>query len=296
VILSDANPGGQVDVHFRPIEAQPQPEPEPEAAEVAAPEETEAVPLVAAAVAETLELEPATEEGAAEAVAEEGEVTPFAAAAMDAVPEPEQEPLAAEAVPEDAEAAAASAAAVDSEPELEPVLVMTSAEASPASAADEATLDAGEASPLVAATEAPPELEPEFQPMAAEAEPVSTQPQVTERPVVPASLEVHPRIDRLVEITIHNHSPAGAENGALEARVASLEATLDAFSRLIASIARSQPGASVDVDVASRLEQLVQLQRTGVLSDEEFAAVKAQVLGGRVEPNGLNVSSERVLR
>jgi hypothetical protein len=294
VILSDANPGGQVDVHFRPIEAQPQPE--PEAAEVAAPEETEAVPLVAAAVAETLELEPATEEGAAEAVAEEGEVTPFAAAAMEAVPEPEQEPLAAEAVPEDAEAAAASAAAVDSEPELEPVLVMTSAEASPASAADEATLDAGEALPLVAATEAPPELEPEFQPMAAEAEPVSTQPQVTERPVLPASLEVHPRIDRLVEITIHNHSPAGAENGALEARVASLEATLDAFSRLIASIARSQPGASVDVDVASRLEQLVQLQRTGVLSDEEFAAVKAQVLGGRVEPNGLNVSSERVLR
>ena len=92
-------------------------------------------------------------------------------------------------------------------------------------AADEATLDAGEALPLVAATEAPPELEPELQPMAAEAEPVATQPQVTERAVVPASLEVHPRIDRLVEITIHNHSPAGAANGALEARVASLEAT-----------------------------------------------------------------------
>ena len=31
-------------------------------------------------------------------------------------------------------------------------------------------------------------------------------------------------------------------------------------------------------------------------TDDEFAAVKAQVLGGRVEPNGLNVSSERVLR
>ena len=34
------------------------------------------------------------------------------------------------------------------------------------------------------------------------------------------NLEVHPRIDRLVEITIHNHSPDGA-TAALEARVAS---------------------------------------------------------------------------
>ena len=50
------------------------------------------------------------------------------------------------------------------------------------------------------------------------------------------------------------------------------------------------------MDVAARLEQLVQLQRSGVLSDDEFAAVKAQVLGGRVEPNGLNVSPETVLR
>jgi len=109
-------------------------------------------------------------------------------------------------------------------------------------------------------------------------------------------LEVHPRIDRLVEITIHNHSPAGAANGALEARVASLEATLDAFTRLIASVGLSQPAASADLDVAPRLERLVQLQRSGVLSDDEFAAVKAQVLGGRAEPNGLSASSERVLR
>jgi hypothetical protein len=314
------------------------PELEPAAAEVAAPEETDAVPLVAATVEETLELEPATEAVAAEAVLEEGEVTPFAASTIEDVPELEPEPelIVVEVVLEDAEVAPDVAAAFEEVPDLQPVLETTSAEASPA---DEATLDAGEPLPLVAATEAQPqpaamaavaaapeespatpeedkpaagdvaatqatpELEPEPmaaeaepQPMAAEAEPVSTQPQVTEKPVVPATLEVHPRIDRLVEITIHNHSPAGAANGALEARVASLEATLDAFARMIASVGLSQPGASVDSDVTPRLERLVELKRSGVLNDEEFAAVKAQVLGGRAQPNGLNAASDRVLR
>ena len=127
-------------------------------------------------------------------------------------------------------------------------------------------------------------------------EPAPTQPQVTERALVPASLEVHPRIDRLVEITIHNHSPAGATSGALEARVASLEATLDAFTRLIASAGLSQQNGSVDMDVTPRLERLVELKRSGVLSDEEFAAVKAQVLGGRAQPNGLNAASDMVVR
>jgi len=328
VILSDANPGGQVDVHFRQIEAQP--EPEPVTTEVAAPEEAEAVPLVAAAVAEALEPELATEEVAAEAVPEEGEavleegeVTPLAAATIEAVPEPEPEPLVAEAMPEDGEAAPDIAAAVEPEPELEPVPATIEAEASTAPEADEAMLEADEVLLLVVGTEAEPEPEampavaavaeerppsaeedksapgdvaaiqatPELEPM-----PAPTQPQVTERALIPASLEVHPRIDRLVEITIHNHSPAGAANGALEARVASLEATLDAFTRLIASVGLSQSGASVDPDVAPRLERLVQLQRSGVLSDDEFAAVKAQVLGGRAEPNGLSASSERVLR
>ena len=69
-----------------------------------------------------------------------------------------------------------------------------------------------------------------------------------------------------------------------------------AFARLIASSAQPQPGATVDGDLASRLERLVQLKGSGVLNDDEFAAVKAQVLGGRVEPNGLNVTSETVLR
>ena len=130
--------------------------------------------------------------------------------------------------------------------------------------------------------------------MAAEA--ASTQLQVTGSPLAPASLEVHPRIDRLVEITIHNHSPAGTTSGALEARVASLEATVDAFARLVASVGLSQPSASADMDVAPRLERLVELKRSGVLSDDEFAAVKSQVLAGRAEPNGLNVSSDRALR
>ena len=85
VILSDANPGGEVDVHFRSMEAQP--EPEPAAAEVTTPAETEAVPLVAAAVEEAPELELATEAVAAEAVPEEGEIAPLAAQTIEAIPE-----------------------------------------------------------------------------------------------------------------------------------------------------------------------------------------------------------------
>jgi hypothetical protein len=322
VILSDANPGGEVDVHFRQIEAPSVPE--PVTTEVEAPQETEALPLVAAAVAGASELEPASEDVAAEAVPEEGEVTPLAAATIEAALEPEQEPLVAEAVPEDGETAPDIAATVEPEPELESALAATAAEAS-ALGAEETTFEVGEALPLDAVAEAQPEAEavaaapeaeaaapeeekpalgdvaaiqatPEPQPIAAEAESAPTQPQVTERALTPASLEVHPRIDRLVEITIHNHSPAGATNGALEARVASLEATLDAFTRLIASVGLSQPGPSVDTDVVPRLERLVQLQRSGVLSDDEFAVVKAQVLGGRTEPNGLNASLDKVLR
>src|SRR5215207_6705665 len=152
VILSDANPGGEVDVHFRQMEARP--EPEPAAAEVAAPEETGTVPLVAATVEETPELEPATEAVAAEAVLEEGEVTPFAAATIEDVPEPEPELIVVEVVLEDAEVAPDVAAAFEEVPDLQPVLETTSAEASPA---DEATLDAGEALPFVAATEAQPQ-------------------------------------------------------------------------------------------------------------------------------------------
>ena len=135
VILSDANPGGEVDVHFRSMEAQP--EPEPAAAAMTTPEETEAVPLVAAAVEEAPELEPATEELAAEAVPEEGDVTPFAAATIGAVPEAEQEPLAAEAEPEEGEAAPDIAAALEETPELE--LAPIAAEASTEPEADEGT-------------------------------------------------------------------------------------------------------------------------------------------------------------
>jgi hypothetical protein len=182
---------------------------------------------------------------------------------------------------------------------------------------DEVTIGAGEAWPLTAETEEQPEPEEvpavaavaeeslpaleEVQPepmvaMVAAMEPASTQPQVTEKSVAPPTLEVNPRIDRLVEITIHNHSPAGATSSALEARVTSLEATLDAFARLIASAGLAQQNGSVDIDVASRLERLVELKRSGALNDDEFAAVKAQVLGGRAQPNGLNAASDRVLR
>jgi hypothetical protein len=276
--LSYANPGGEVDVHYRQLLEMPTVEPEAAVAE-AASEEVAAPALVGAALAASAEPEEAAGPEAAEAEAFPEEV----AAAAEAIPEPE--PIAAEAeiAPEEVETPLLVAAAIaEPQPELAPV----------EAAASEVAPEEVEATPED--IEAVPPVTAEPEPVAAAAALVP-EPAVAAAPTIP-NLEVHPRIDRLVEITIHNHSPAGAENGALEARVASLEATLDAFSRLIASIARSQPGASVDVDVASRLEQLVQLQRTGVLSDEEFAAVKAQVLGGRVEPNGLNVSSERVLR
>jgi hypothetical protein len=329
VILSDANPGGEVDVHFRSMEAQP--EPEPAVADVTTPAETEAVPLVAAAVEEAPELELATEAVAAETVSEEGEIAPLAAETIEAIPETEQEPL-AEAEVEAGEAAPVIAAAVESESEPEQAPDITEPEALTEPGVDveedEAWPFAAEIEELpepeevpamaaaeeevqpepstVAATQATPELElmaavlelaeVQPEPMVAAMEPAPTQPQVTEKSVTPATLEVNPRIDRLVEITIHNHSPAGATSSALEARVTSLEATLDAFARLIASAGPAQQNGSVDIDVASRLERLVELKRSGVLSDEEFAAVKAQVLGVRAQPNGLNAASDRVLR
>src|SRR5215204_531574 len=337
VILSDANPGGEVDVHFRSMEAQP--EPEPAAAEVTTPAETEAVPLVAAAVEEAPELELPTEAVAAEAVPEEGEIAPLAAQTIEAIPEAEQEPVVAEAEAVAGEAAPVIAAAVESEsePEQAPDIAEPEASTEPgvdvevgeawpfaaeieelpepeevpamAAAAEESLPASEEVQPepaTVAATQATPELElmaavlelaeVQPEPMVAAMEPTPTQPQVTEKSVIPATLEVNPRIDRLVEITIHNHSPAGATSSALEARVTSLEATLDAFARLIASAGLAQQNGSVDIDVPSRLERLVELKRSGVLSDEEFAAVKAQVLGVRAQPNGLNAASDRVLR
>jgi hypothetical protein len=305
VILSDANPGGEVDVHFRSMEAQP--EPEPAAAEMTTPAETEAVPLVAAAVEEAPELELATEAVAAEAVFEEGEIAPLAAQTIEAIPEAEQEPLVAEAEAEagvDVEVGEAwpLAAEIEERPEPEEVPAMASAEEESLPAPEEVQLEPA----TVAATQATPELElmagavelaeVQPEPMVAAMEPAPTQPQLTEKSVAPATLEVNPRIDRLVEITIHNHSPAGATSSALEARVTSLEATLDAFARLIASAGLAQQNGSVDMDVTPRLERLVELKRSGELSDEEFAAVKAQVLGGRAQPNGLNAASDKVLR
>jgi hypothetical protein len=305
VILSDANPGGEVDVHFRSMEAQP--EPEPAAAEMTTPAETVAVPLIAAAVEEAPELELATEAVAAEAVSEEGEIAPLAAQTIEDMPEAEQEPLVAEAEAEagvDVEVGEAwpLAAEIEERPEPEEVPAMASAEEESLPAPEEVQLEPA----TVAATQATPELElmagavelaeVQPEPMVAAMEPAPTQPQLTEKSVAPATLEVNPRIDRLVEITIHNHSPAGATSSALEARVTSLEATLDAFARLIASAGLAQQNGSVDMDVTPRLERLVELKRSGVLSDEEFATVKAQVLGGQAQPNGLNAASDKVLR
>ena len=108
------------------------------------------------------------------------------------------------------------------------------------------------------------------------------------------NLEVHPRIDRLVEITIHNHSPDGATAGALEARVASLESTMAALAQMIASSAQPHPGVAVDGDLPARLERLVQLKGSGVLDDTEFAAAKSQLIGVRVEFNGSSVTPETV--
>jgi hypothetical protein len=291
VVLSDANPGGEVDVHFRPLLVVPAFEP---VVEEALPEEVAAVPLIAAAV------EAAPEEAAAEVAPE--------AIPAEAAPE-----VAAEVAPEEIEAAPLAAVAAEAEVIPEEAAAVLPAEAAPEAVAAEveaapapAEVEA-EAAPEVAAPEAAPEEEVAAAPLAAEApepvaamataaEPVAAAPaeaeaapvrlQVAEAATAVPSLEVHPRIDRLVEITIHNHSPAGAGTGALEARVASLETTIAAFAQLLAAAGQPQRVAGVNGDVAGRLERLAQLKASGVLTDDEFAAIKAQVIGGRVSSAG----------
>jgi hypothetical protein len=163
---------------------------------------------------------------------------------------------------------------------------------------EEAAPEAVEAEPLVTAVREPEAaIAPEPEPAATAASEIAPiRQQVTEIPPAIPSLEVHPRIDRLVEITIHNHSPAGTTSSALEARVASLEATLAALTQVIASQVQPQSSMSVNGDLASRLERLVQLKGTGLLDDDEFAAVKAQLIGGRAEDSGSSIDSETVPR
>ena len=303
VVLSDANPGGEVDVHYRQILAMPTVEPEAAVAE-AAPEEVATPALVSAAIAASEQPEEAAEPEAPEAEAAAGPEVADAeagpeelAVAAEATPEPE--PIAAEAeiAPEEVETPLLVASATEEpQPELAPM------EAEPVEAAVaevapeevEVAPEEVEAAPLVTAVPEPAAATaPE--PVAATApEPaVAAAAQVEPAPALP-TLEVHPRIDRLVEITIHNHSPAGATTGALEARVASLESTLAALAQMIASSAQPNSDMSVDRDLAARLERLVQLKGSGDLDDTEFAAAKAQLIGVRVESNGRSVTRETV--
>ena len=84
VVLSDANPGGEVDVHYRQIPEMLTVEPEAAVAE-AAPEEVEAPALVAAALAASAEPEEAAGPVAAEAEAVPEEVAAEAEAAPEEV-------------------------------------------------------------------------------------------------------------------------------------------------------------------------------------------------------------------
>jgi hypothetical protein len=132
--------------------------------------------------------------------------------------------------------------------------------------------------------------------LAAPAEAATIRTQVTEQPLTPATLAVSPNIGRLVEITIHNHSPAGSASAALEARLAALEATVAAFAQLVSSGGQSERSPSDNGDVSARLERLAQLKGNGALTDDEFAAAKAQLLGQAAGGDGLNASPEVVLR
>ena len=278
VVLSDANPGGEVDVHYRQIPGMPAIEP---IAAEAVPEEIAAEPFAATA----LEQEP--EPVAAAAASTE-------VAAIEAAPEPEpvveEVPEAIEPEPIVAAAAevAPEIAAAEAEPAQEPVM----AEAAEAASEEEAPEPLAAAEPaMVAATTGA--LEPAA--AAAETEAPSLRLEVSESAAPIPSLEVHPRIDRLVEITIHNHSPAGPTSADLESRLARLEATMTSFAQLLAPLAHPQPSTDVDGDVATKLERLVQLKSTGALTDDEFAAVKSQVIGGPMSSNGANVASKAVL-
>jgi hypothetical protein len=48
--------------------------------------------------------------------------------------------------------------------------------------------------------------------------------------------------------------------------------------------------------VTMRLERLARLKGTGVLSDAEFTALKAQLIGAPAEANGLDASEQAVQR
>jgi hypothetical protein len=279
-VLSDANPGGQVDVHFRQVPETPAVEP---VAAEAVPEEVAAEPSVAAAIDE--DLEPVAAAAASTAESETAlEAEPELEPVVEEVPEAiEPEPIAAAAAE-----AAPEIAVAETEPAEEPVM----AEAAEAAPEEEAPEPLAAVEPETVATTAGV-LEPAA--AAAETEAPSLRLEVTESAAPVPSLEVHPRIDRLVEITIHNHSPAGPTSADLESRLARLEATMTSFAQLLAPLARPQPSADVDGDVAAKLERLVQMKSSGALTDDEFAAVKSQVIGGPMSSNGANVASKAVL-
>ncbi len=268
VVLSDANPGGEIDVHFRPSEVA--------AATEAVPEEGEEVAPVAAEVTDVTP----------EPVAEAAEVEAAAPSPEPVLPKAEEE-----TAPEEGERLPLVAAAIEAEPVsaiVEPELVMESAGP-----------QEGEGAPSVEPIEEAPEpgaAEPAPVSLAAAAEAATIRTQVTEQPLTPATLPVSPNIGHLVEVTIHNHSPADSASAVLEARLAALEATVAAFAQLVSSGGQSERSPSDNGDVSARLERLARLKENGALTDDEFAAAKAQLLGQAAGGDGLNASPEVVLR
>ena len=63
-----------------------------------------------------------------------------------------------------------------------------------------------------------------------------------------------------------------------------------------AQLLRPEATPTGDDDVTMRLERLARLKGTGVLSDDEFTALKAQLIGASAESDGLDASEKAVLR
>jgi hypothetical protein len=62
--------------------------------------------------------------------------------------------------------------------------------------------------------------------------------------------------------------------------MAAMQAQQAAMAAGAAAPAAAPPAASPGSDLTAQLNQLAQLNASGVLSDEEFAAAKAKLLGG----------------
>lgn len=87
-----------------------------------------------------------------------------------------------------------------------------------------------------------------------------------------------PRIGRAVARTAVIAGTATAVSGRVAAKQADKQAEKEAGQQAAAAPAAA-PGAEPEVDPVAEIERLGALKEKGLLTDEEFAAAKAKILG-----------------